>query len=249
MRKPILELEGITKSYGTAANPLPVLKGIDLMVRDGEYCAIIGPSGSGKSTLLNIIGALDRPTTGTYRLAGRDVSTMPDDELSRVRNTRIGFVFQSFHLITHLTVLENVEMPLFYARQPKAARRKRCLDLIERVGLGHRPGHLPSELSGGERQRAAVARALAGDPAMILADEPTGNLDSKTSDEIMRLFLDLHAGGTTIVLITHDPEIARVAPRRVLLRDGLVVSDERESTPAKPREPRIVPSEVADVPG
>lgn len=232
----ILDLRGITKSYGTAANPLPVLKGIDLTVLDGEYCAIIGPSGSGKSTLLNILGALDRPTTGTYHLDGRDVSTMGDDELSRVRNTRIGFVFQSFHLITHLTVLENVEMPLFYARKSKAERRERCMELIERVGLGHRPGHLPSELSGGERQRAAVARALAGDPALILADEPTGNLDSSTSTEIMSLFLDLHAAGTTIVLITHDPEIARAAPRRVMLRDGLVVSDERETAATPPAE-------------
>jgi len=223
--RPILELRSIEKVYGTAKNPVPVLHGIDLRIDEGEYAAVVGPSGSGKSTLLNILGCLDRPTRGSYHIAGEDVAQMGDRQLSRIRNTRIGFVFQSFHLVAHLTVLENVELPLFYARMPRRERRRRCHDLIERVGLGHRHGHLPSELSGGENQRAAVARALANDPAMVLADEPTGNLDSATSAEIMQLFYDLHAAGSTIVLITHDPEIARAAPRRVRLRDGRIETD------------------------
>ncbi|MSR47256.1 MAG: ABC transporter ATP-binding protein [Planctomycetes bacterium] len=221
----ILDLRAIEKRYGTDKNPVPVLRGIDLRVDAGEYVAIVGPSGSGKSTLLNILGCLDRPTKGSYFLAGDDVAQMDDKSLSRVRNTRIGFVFQSFHLIPHLTVAENVEMPLFYARVPKAARRKKALELLERVGLGHRLKHVPSELSGGESQRTAIARALTTEPAMLLADEPTGNLDSTNSKAILQVLRDLHAAGRTIVMITHDRDIAANAPRRIALRDGLVESD------------------------
>jgi len=221
----VLRLEGIEKIYGAGDTALRVLKAVDLDVRDGEYVAIVGPSGSGKSTMLNILGCLDRPTHGRYELAGEDVASLDDRALSHIRNTRIGFVFQSFHLVSHLTVLENVELPLFYARMGRKARHERCRELLDKVGLGHRLGHRPAQLSGGEKQRVAVARALSNRPALILADEPTGNLDSATSAEIMQLFYELHATGTTIVLITHDPEIAAVAPRRVSLRDGSVEDD------------------------
>lgn len=214
------------KVYGQGDAAVRVLHGLDLVVREGEYVAIAGPSGSGKSTLLNILGCLDRPTSGSYRIADEDVSTLDDARLSHIRNTRIGFIFQSFHLVSHLTVLENVELPLFYARMGRQARRDRAKQLLERVGLSHRLDHVPTMLSGGERQRVAVARALSNEPAMILADEPTGNLDSATSREIMDVLYELHAAGRTIVLITHDPEIAGAAPRRVFLRDGMIESDE-----------------------
>jgi putative ABC transport system ATP-binding protein len=204
---------------------VPVLRGIDLAVRGGEYLAIVGPSGSGKSTLLNILGCLDLPTSGTYEFVGEDVVRFDDRKLSHLRNRRIGFVFQSFQLVPHLSVTENVELPLFYSRMARRERRLRCAELIDRVGLSHRATHVPTELSGGECQRAAIARALANAPDLILADEPTGNLDSKTSGEIMRLFGELHGGGATVVIITHDNEIARAAPRRVALRDGRVESD------------------------
>ncbi len=225
--QPVLALRAVDKTYGSGDAALRVLKAIDLTVDEGEYLAIIGPSGSGKSTLLNILGCLDRPSGGAYLVGGDDTSQLGDRRLSKLRNERIGFIFQSFHLVSHLSVMENVELPLFYARMGRAARRQRCHELLDRVGLGHRTGHLPAQLSGGERQRAAVARALANDPDLLLADEPTGNLDTSTSAEIMELFYELHRGGRTIVLITHDPEIAAAAPRRVMLRDGLVESDER----------------------
>ncbi|MBL8843080.1 MAG: ABC transporter ATP-binding protein [Planctomycetes bacterium] len=221
----MLDLRAIEKRYGTDKNPVPVLKGIDLRVDPGEYVAIAGPSGSGKSTLLNILGCLDRPSSGAYFLAGDDVAQMDDRSLSRIRNTRIGFIFQSFHLVPHLTVVENVEMPLFYARIPKAIRRKKAHELLDKVGLGHRVKHQPNELSGGECQRTAIARALTTEPALLLADEPTGNLDSVNSKAILALLRELHGTGRTIVMITHDPDIARNAPRRVALRDGLVESD------------------------
>ncbi len=221
---PVLQLDGIEKDYGTTENPVPVLRGVDLTVGDGDYVAIVGQSGSGKSTLLNILGCLDRPTGGSYHLVGEDVATLDDFALSRVRKTRIGFVFQSFQLVSHLTVQENVELPLLYARVPRKARRARSRELIERVGLGHRFDHLPTMLSGGECQRTAVARALVNDPALILADEPTGNLDSRTSKAIMELFVELHDGGRTIVMITHDPGVAAVAQRRITLRDGQVAA-------------------------
>jgi putative ABC transport system ATP-binding protein len=223
--RPILELRGVQKIYGTAANPLHVLKDVDLSIHEGEYVAVVGPSGSGKSTLLNILGCLDIPTAGDYLLAGENVATFDDNRLSHVRNTRIGFVFQSFQLVSHLTLLENVELPLFYARVPQAERKRRCRELLGRVGLGERLDHLPNQLSGGEKQRAAIARALSNDPALILADEPTGNLDSVTGKDIMSLFDKLHAAGSTLLLITHDPAIAAAAPRRVALRDGWIESD------------------------
>ena len=224
-REAVLELRGIEKTYGTPQNPVPVLRGIDMRVDVGEYVAIVGSSGSGKSTLLNILGCLDRPTVGTYHLVGEDVSTLDDLRMSEVRKTRIGFVFQSFQLVPHLTVEENVELPLFYARLSRRVRRQRSRALLDRVGLGHRYTHLPSELSGGECQRTALARALVNEPALVLADEPTGNLDSTTSASIIRMFRELHASGRTIVMITHDPVVAAAAPRRITLRDGRIADD------------------------
>jgi len=221
----ILELHGVEKIYGSGPAALRVLSDVNLTVEQGEYVAVVGPSGSGKSTLLNIFGCLDVPSSGRYLVEGKDTATLDDTQLSHLRNRRIGFVFQSFHLVSHLTVLENVELPLFYARRPRAERRRRALELIEAVGLSGRAGHRPAQLSGGERQRTAIARALANEPALLLADEPTGNLDSVTSREIMALIGRLHRDGATVVLITHDPEIARLAPRRVALRDGRVESD------------------------
>jgi putative ABC transport system ATP-binding protein len=223
--RPIVELRGVGKTYGNAEHRLSVLEDVSLTVHAGEYVAIVGPSGSGKSTLLNIMGCLDVPSGGRCLIDGVDVRGLGDLALSRLRNTRIGFVFQSFHLVSHLTVLENVELPLFYARIPRAERHRRARALIERVGLGPRAGHLPNELSGGERQRTAIARALSNEPALILADEPTGNLDSTTSTEIMALLHDLHASGATLLVITHDPGIARQAPRRITMRDGRVATD------------------------
>lgn len=223
----VIATRGVEKVYGTPDHPLTVLHGIDLTVHQGEYLAVVGPSGSGKSTLLNILGCLDQPTRGSYHLLGNDMSRLDDQELSVVRRTRIGFIFQSFHLLPHLTVLENVEMPLFYARLPRRQRHARCRELIRRVGLEHRSHHHPGELSGGECQRAAIARALSSNPSLVLADEPTGNLDSATSAEIMSLIHELHAGGSTILLITHDEDIARAAPRRITLRDGRIEHDTR----------------------
>ncbi|MEE9390999.1 MAG: ABC transporter ATP-binding protein [Planctomycetota bacterium] len=222
----IIELDQIVKSYGTVDDEIEVLHGVNLIVEPREFLAIVGPSGSGKSTLLNILGCLDRPTSGAYRFVGEDVAKFDDDKLSRIRNRRIGFIFQSFQLVSHLTVIENIELPLFYARMPKGRRREKCRKLIERVGLSHRMTHRPNQLSGGEKQRVAVARALSNDPDLLLADEPTGNLDTATSAEIMRLFAELHDGGATIVMITHDMEIAESAPRRVTIRDGLIGSSE-----------------------
>ena len=223
--EPILQLRQIDKVYGTAENPLHVLHDVHLSVNPGEYVAIVGPSGAGKSTLLHILGCLDRPTRGSYLLMGEDVAGFDDERLSKVRKLRLGFVFQSFQLISHLSVIENVEMPLFYARRPRPERRRRCAELLDRVGLGRRLDHRPGQLSGGESQRCAIARALANDPALVLADEPTGNLDSATSREIMGLIRELNQAGRTILLITHDPGIANTVPRRVTLRDGRIESD------------------------
>jgi putative ABC transport system ATP-binding protein len=227
----VVELAGVGKDYGSASSPLTVLHDVDLAIGRGEFVGIVGASGSGKTTLMNILGCLDRPTRGSYRLEGQDVSQASDAQLSRVRNRRIGFVFQSFNLIAQLTVLENVEVPLFYARQPRRERRRRCAELLEAVGLSHRLSHLPTQLSGGECQRVAVARALAGGPSLLLADEPTGNLDSTNGVEVMRLFHELHAQGRTIVLVTHNPEIAGALPRVVEMRDGRVLRD-RAAQPA-----------------
>jgi putative ABC transport system ATP-binding protein len=224
---PILQLQGLEKTYGSASNPVSALRGIDFELRRAEFVSLVGSSGSGKSTLLNILGCLDLPTRGRYLFLGEDVANFDDLRLSRMRNRRIGFVFQSFQLISNLTVLENVEQPLLYARTPRGPRRKKCLGLLERVGLGHRASHLPSELSGGESQRVAVARALSNDPDLLLADEPTGNLDSKTSEQILQLFSELHTAGATIMIITHDDAIAKEAPRQITIRDGRIESDRR----------------------
>ncbi len=223
--QPILELRGVEKIFGTGDGALRVLHGIDLSVQPGEYVAVIGPSGSGKSTLMNILGCLDSPTRGNYLIEGRDVAQLGDADRSSIRNTRIGFVFQSFQLVSHLSVLENVELPLFYARRPRDERRETALARLKEVGLAHRLHHVPNQLSGGEKQRCAIARALTGKPALILADEPTGNLDSTTSREILELFHVLHRAGSTLLLITHDPGIAAQAPRRVAMRDGRIESD------------------------
>jgi putative ABC transport system ATP-binding protein len=221
----VLELHGVGKAYGSGEARLRVLRDVNITVGKGEYVAVIGPSGSGKSTLLNILGCLDIPSDGRYLVEGKDVATLDDRELSHLRNKRIGFIFQSFQLVSHLTVLENVELPMFYARKPRGERHERACMLLEKVGLKERLHHRPAQLSGGERQRTAIARALANEPALLLADEPTGNLDSSTGKEIMELFHQLHGLGGTLVLITHDPGIAAQAPRRVALRDGCVESD------------------------
>ncbi len=221
----LIEIEGVHKYYGEGANALHVLKGLRLSFPEGQYVAITGASGSGKSTLMNILGCLDRPTSGDYRLGGRDVSSLSDDRLSEIRNREIGFVFQAFHLIPQLSVLENVEVPLFYDDVPRARRRERASRVLEQVGLSERLEHRPAQLSGGERQRCAIARALVNDPRLLLADEPTGNLDSKTGEEILRLVEELHASGRTVVMVTHDPKVAARAQRRVRLHDGEVVED------------------------
>jgi len=223
----IVELERVEKDYGLGAAALTVLKGVDIRIDRGEFVAIVGASGSGKTTLMNILGCLDRPTRGAYKLDGVDVSALDDAGLSRVRNRRIGFVFQSFNLIPQLTVVENVEVPMLYGRASRRDRRKRCLELLDAVGLSHRLKHQPTQLSGGECQRVAVARALSNEPALLLADEPTGNLDSVNGAEVMRIFHELHAAGRTIVLVTHNPEIADALPRTVEMRDGLVLRERR----------------------
>ena len=227
----MIELKGVRKSYG--ANE--VLKGIDLQIADQDYLVILGASGSGKSTFMNILGCLDRPTTGSYRLNGDEVATLSDDELAYVRNKQIGFVFQSFNLLTKLTALENVALPMIYAGVNKKMRIERATQLLQSVGLGERMDHLPSELSGGQRQRVAIARALANNPAIIMADEPTGNLDSKSTIDVMNIFRGLHDEGRTILLVTHEPDIATYASRNVVLKDGIIVEDSFNSnmTPIK----------------
>ncbi len=221
----IIEIKGITKFYQVGNQVVKALQGVDIMIAKGEYVAIMGPSGSGKSTLMNIIGALDTPTGGKYVLNGTDVSHMTDDSLAEIRNKEIGFVFQTFNLLPRYTALENVMLPLIYAGVPKQRRIELATDALTSVSLANRMDHKPNELSGGQRQRVAVARALINKPSIILADEPTGNLDSKTSADIMRLFSEIHAQGNTIILVTHEEDIARYAHRIVRLRDGLIESD------------------------
>ena len=235
MNQTVIDIQGITKTYVNGKLSVPVLHGIDLVVNKGEFVSIMGPSGSGKSTFLNILGCLDRPTTGSYRLNGDEVATLSDDELAYVRNKQIGFVFQSFNLLTKLTALENVALPMIYAGVNKKMRIERATQLLQSVGLGERMDHLPSELSGGQRQRVAIARALANNPAIIMADEPTGNLDSKSTVDVMNIFRGLHNEGRTILLVTHEPDIATYASRNVVLKDGIIVEDSINSnmTPIK----------------
>ena len=224
-KRTILTMKGIVKQYMVGGEVSTVLKGIDLTVEEGEFLAVLGPSGSGKSTLMNILGCLDRPTLGHYYLDGVDVAEMTPDELSDIRNRKIGFVFQSFNLISRTSALKNVELPMTYARVPKAKRAVRAQLLLERVGLGARKEHMPNELSGGQRQRVAIARALANEPPLILADEPTGNLDTASSVEIMELFTKLHQEGATVVLVTHEEDIAAFAHRVIRFSDGQIQSD------------------------
>ncbi|HMH22909.1 MAG TPA: ABC transporter ATP-binding protein [Puia sp.] len=226
---PIIHLEEIGKSYYMGKEPLPVLKGVTLDIFKNEYVALMGPSGSGKSTLMNILGCLDSPTTGKYILNGQDVSTMPDDDLADVRNIEIGFVFQQFNLLPRLTAAENVALPLVYAGVPRKQRMERAMAVLEKVNLGDRSHHKPNEMSGGQAQRVAIARALINNPSLILADEPTGNLDTKTSIEIMDIFSKIQSGGNTVILVTHEEDIARYAHRIVRLRDGVIESDTRQA--------------------
>jgi putative ABC transport system ATP-binding protein len=221
----IIHLDKIEKSYYMGKQELPVLKGISLDIYKNEYVALMGPSGSGKSTLMNILGCLDSPTSGTYVLNGRDVSQMPDNDLAEVRNKEIGFVFQQFNLLPRLTAAENVALPLVYNGTSKKRRIEQALEMLNRVGLADRSHHKPNELSGGQGQRVAIARALVNTPSIILADEPTGNLDSKTSVEIMDIFGKIHNAGNTVILVTHEEDIAHYAHRIIRLRDGVIESD------------------------
>ncbi|AND78884.1 ABC transporter ATP-binding protein [Streptococcus pantholopis] len=228
-RKQLISLHHITKSYKNGDQELQVLKGIDLTVDEGEFLAIMGPSGSGKSTLMNIIGLLDRPTSGDYSLNSNQVEKLTDKKLAAVRNEEIGFVFQQFFLLSKLNALQNVELPLIYAGVGVGQRRKLAQQFLEKVELSDRIKHLPSELSGGQKQRVAIARALVNDPAIILADEPTGALDTKTGQQIMELLTELNQEGKTIIMVTHEPEIADFAKRRIVIRDGEISADTTDS--------------------
>ena len=225
MQNAVIHTESLTKDYVLGAETVHALRGVDLDIRRNEYVAIMGPSGSGKSTLMNLLGCLDTPTGGEYWLNGTPVARMGDDELAAIRNREIGFVFQTFNLLPRATALHNVELPLIYGGIGAKERREKARHTLDQVGLGDRMEHRPAELSGGQRQRVALARALVNDPAILLADEPTGNLDSKTSEEIMGLFEDLHATGQTIILVTHEHDIAEHAHRRITLRDGIIEED------------------------
>ncbi|WP_445455267.1 ABC transporter ATP-binding protein [Flavobacterium sp. HNIBRBA15423] len=225
MAQPIIQIKGITRDFPLGDEIIHVLKGIDLTINKGEYVALMGPSGSGKSTLMNLLGCLDTPTSGTYVLNGKLVSQMHDDELAEIRNKEIGFVFQTFNLMPRTTALDNVALPMVYAGFSKSERNERATEVLTQVGLADRMDHKPNQLSGGQRQRVAVGRALVNKPAIILADEPTGNLDSKTSLEIMGLFNEIHANGNTVILVTHEEDIAAYAHRIIRLRDGIIESD------------------------
>ena len=218
----VVDMRGISRVYETGRLQVAALRGVDLAINEGEFVAILGPSGSGKSTLMHIIGCLDRATAGEYRLAGSPVDELSDDELARLRNRTIGFVFQSFNLLPRTSAVDNVATPLLYQNVGRSERHRRAASALERLGLGERLSHEPTELSGGEQQRVAVARALVTEPALILADEPTGNLDSRSGNDVMEVFRDLHEQGRTIVLITHDPTVAAQAGRQVHVRDGLI---------------------------
>jgi len=220
----LIEMKKITKYYQTGANPVEALKGIDLVIRDGDFISIVGASGSGKTTLMNIIGCLDTPTSGLYKLDGEVVTSLGRDRLAELRSRKIGFVFQNFNLLPRLTALENVEMPLIFRGEAPAVRREKAAAALERVGLADRLSHKPHELSGGQQQRVAIARAIVTEPSVILADEPTGNLDSASGHEVLKLLMSLNSNGTTVVLITHDQQIASLSRGRVRLSDGLIVA-------------------------
>jgi putative ABC transport system ATP-binding protein len=226
----MIELVGISKSYFLGKDEVPILKDINLKIKGGEFLAIMGPSGSGKSTLMNIIGCLDQASSGSYLLNEEDISRYSDEQLAKVRNLHIGFVFQQFQLLPRLTAAENVELPMVYAGVPRKERKKRAEEALKKVGLSERIKHLPNELSGGQKQRVAIARAIVNNPTIILADEPTGALDTKTSESIMEQFSNLNLEGTTIVIVTHEPEIANYASRKIIVRDGqILVNGEKEN--------------------
>jgi putative ABC transport system ATP-binding protein len=228
----IIRMDNIRKVYDTGKVKVEALKGIDLDIQRGEFIAIVGPSGSGKSTLMNLLGCLDTPTDGTYEIGGDNVAGVTRDQLAEIRNRRVGFVFQSFNLLPHLTALENVELPMLFGGIAPKVRRQRAAELLEKVGLGERLDHKPTELSGGQMQRVAIARALAMDPDILLADEPTGNLDTSSGTDVMSLFAELWKSGRTLVIITHDPALARRASRIVEIRDGRITSDTRNEVAA-----------------
>lgn len=229
----VIKIRNITRDFHLGQEIVKVLKGIDIDIEKGEYVAFMGPSGSGKSTLMNLLGCLDTPTSGQYILSGKDVSKMADDELAEIRNKEIGFVFQTFNLLPRTTALDNVALPMVYAGASKKDRTARAEKVLRDVGLADRMDHKPNQLSGGQRQRVAVGRALVNKPSIILADEPTGNLDSKTSVEIMALFDEIHANGNTVILVTHEEEVAEHADRIIRLRDGMVESDERKAATSR----------------
>lgn len=232
MAEPVIRVLGLGKTYPTAAGEFPALRGVNLSIGAGEYLAIMGPSGSGKSTFMNLLGCLDQPSTGDYFLAGENVAQLDKDALAILRNRTLGFVFQGFNLLPRMTLQDNVALPLVYAGVDKETRRARASTLLERVGLGKYAQSLPNRISGGQQQRVAIARALVNQPRLILADEPTGNLDSHTSEEIMRLFAELNEDGITIVLVTHEPDIAAHARRQVRFLDGCIVSDQKTGASA-----------------
>jgi len=237
METKIIDIKRITKTYRIGDIKVNALRGADLTIREGEFVAIMGPSGSGKSTLMNIVGALDIPTTGSYLLEDIDVSRLNDNQLAEIRNRKIGFVFQTFNLLSKSNIIGNIELPLIYSRKnPKKSRRKKVNDIIESIGLARWRKHRPNELSGGQRQRVAIGRALINDPAVILADEPTGNLDSRTGEEILAIFQDLNRQGKTILFVTHELELARHAHKIIYLRDGMVVNEEIIDDPVDARE-------------
>ncbi len=237
MPNPILAVRGLTKTYQMGETTVHALRGVDLDIYPAEFVAVMGPSGSGKSTLMNILGCLDVPTAGKYLLDGREVQSLTRDDLSRMRNRKLGFVFQSFNLLTRTTALENTELPLLYRRDVAPAQiQKRALEALASVGLAGRAGHYPNQLSGGQQQRVAIARSMVNDPVVILADEPTGNLDTRTSIEIMGLFQGLNLRGITVLLVTHEPDVARFANRHVVVRDGRIVKDAPNSNTLSAKE-------------
>lgn len=237
MKEPLLRIESVEKRYQSGDVEVHALRGVSLDIHPGEFVAIMGPSGSGKSTLMNLVGCLDRPTSGRIRLEGRDIAQLDHDELAEIRNLILGFVFQNFNLLSRTSALENVELPLVYAGVPGPERRKRAAEALRRVGLAARADHHPNQLSGGQQQRVAIARAIVNQPKLLVADEPTGNLDSKTSLEIMALFQELGRAGLTIVLVTHEPDIAAYASRVIVVRDGIIQSDKHQEPMIAGTEP------------